>query len=103
MAASFLSDPPKSPAAVSRFQCMPELELDTVFERPSEDDLSSQPPSASSQAEPEKVESIDDKEAEVANLSLKEPFLAPPPPAAVIRAPKKTVKMVESKATSVAI
>ena len=103
MAATLFSDPPKSPAAVSRFQCMPELELDTVFERPSEDDLSSQPPSASSQAEPEKVESTNEKESEVANLSLKEPFLAPPPPTAVARTPKKTVRMVENKAISVAI
>ena len=84
---------------------MPELELDTVFEAGEIlEDLSSQPPSASSQGnaiadEPLVVENTEEKSEEMAG-----PYLAiPPHPKSIVKAPQQTLKMVENKSISVAI
>ena len=85
---------------------MPELELDTVFDAGEilDDELSSQPPSASSQGnaiadEPLVVDNTEEKSEEVAG-----PYLAiPPHPKSIVKAPQQTLKMVENKSISVAI
>ena len=85
---------------------MPELELDTVFEAGEIlEDLSSQPPSASSQGnviadEPLVVENTEEK----SNEEMAGPYLAIPPHRnSIIKAPQQTLKMVENKSISVAI
>ena len=81
---------------------MPELELDTVFEAeercPSDEDYSSQPPSASSQG-------LEEPQMQEKNVEVKkEPYLAPPDHQKfIVKAPQKTLKMVENKSISVAI
>ena len=84
---------------------MPELELDTVFDAGEilDDELSSQPPSASSQGQ----NAIDDPLVEQKEGKIEEvggPYLAiPPHPKSIVKAPKEALKMVENKSFSVAI
>ena len=83
---------------------MPELELDTVFDAGEilDDELSSQPPSASSQGQNAIDDPLEQKEGKIEEVGG--PYLAiPPHPKSIVKAPKEALKMVENKSFSVAI